>query len=577
MRYSEMHLPTAREIPSDAEVASHQLMIRAGMIRKLTSGIYSYLPLGYRVIRKVEQIVREEMNKAGAQEVHLPMVQPVELWQESGRWVHYGKELLRFRDRHEREYCLGPTHEEVITDLVRNDIKTYRQLPHNLYQIQTKFRDEIRPRFGVMRCREFGMKDAYSFDADEAGAEKSYEKMFIAYNNIFNRCGLKFRSVEADSGSIGGKYSHEFMVMADSGEDAIVFCDKCAYAANLEKAEIAEPEKKNLSPKDWLPLESVHTPNARTIEEVSTFLKVKPQDIVKTLIFNADGKTCAVLIRGDQEVNEIKVKNYLGAAELEMADDEMIMKATGAPRGFAGAVKIKTRVIADFSIMNMINFVTGANKEEYHLKNVNIGRDFNVETFTDLRFVEENDSCPRCGGKIKFARGIEVGHVFKLGTKYSKAMKAVYLDKDGQEKIMIMGCYGIGIGRTVAACIEQNNDKNGIVWPMPLAPYHLIITPVNVNEEDIMTVAENLYKSMLTEGIEVIFDDRDERAGVKFKDADLIGIPLRIIIGQKNLLQGNVELKIRKTGENKLYSLQEIVQQVKQIIAQEVNSTIAVS
>ncbi len=571
MRYSEMYLPTAREIPSDAEVASHQLMIRAGMIRKLTSGIYSYLPLGYRVIRKVEQIVREEMNKAGAQEVHLPMVQPVELWQESGRWVHYGKELLRFRDRHEREYCLGPTHEEVITDLVRNDIKTYRQLPRNLYQIQTKFRDEVRPRFGVMRCREFGMKDAYSFDADEAGAEKSYDKMFVAYNNIFNRCGLKFRSVEADSGSIGGKYSHEFMVMADSGEDAIVFCDKCAYAANLEKAEIREPEKKNISQKDWLPLESVHTPEVRTIEEVSTFLKVKPRDIVKTLIFNADGKACAVLIRGDQDVNEIKVKNYLGAAELELADDEMIMKATGAPRGFAGAVKIKTRVIADFSVMNMINFVTGANKEDYHLKNVNIGRDFNVEVFADLRVVKENDSCPRCGDKIKFARGIEVGHVFKLGTKYSKAMKAVYLDKDGQEKIMVMGCYGIGIGRTVAACIEQNFDENGIVWPMPLAPYQVIITPVNINEVDIMKAAESIYSSMLNCGIEVILDDRDERAGVKFKDADLIGIPIRITIGQKSLASGNIELKIRKTGENRLYPSQKIVQEVKALIDQELN------
>jgi len=571
MRYSEMYLPTAREIPSDAEVASHQLMIRAGMIRKLTSGIYSYLPLGYRVIRKVEQIVREEMNKAGAQEVLMPMVQPVELWQESGRWVHYGKELLRFRDRHEREYCLGPTHEEVITDLVRNDIKTYRQLPRNLYQIQTKFRDEVRPRFGVMRCREFGMKDAYSFDADEAGAEKSYGKMFIAYNNIFNRCGLKFRSVEADSGSIGGKYSHEFMVMADSGEDAIVFCDKCKYAANLEKAEIGEPEKKEISQKDWLPLESVHTPDVRTIEEVSAFLKVQPQDIVKTLIFNADGKACAVLIRGDQEVNEIKVKNYLGAAELELADDEMILKATGAPRGFAGAVKIKARVIADYSVMNMINFVTGANKEDYHLKNVNIGRDFNVEAFTDLRVVKENDFCPRCGGKIKFARGIEVGHVFKLGTKYSKAMKAVYLDKDGQEKIMVMGCYGIGIGRTVAACIEQNFDENGIVWPMPLAPYQVIITPVNVNEVDIMKAAESIYSSMLNCGIEVILDDRDERAGVKFKDADLIGIPIRITVGQKNLASGNIELKIRKTGENRLYPLPKIVQEVKILIDQELN------
>jgi len=537
------------------------------MIRKLTSGIYSYLPLGYRVIRKVEQIVREEMNRAGAQEVHLPMVQPTELWQESGRWIHYGKELLRFRDRHEREYCLGPTHEEVITDLVRNDVKTYRQLPCNLYQIQTKFRDEVRPRFGVMRCREFGMKDAYSFDADEAGAQISYEKMFAAYNNIFRRCGLIFRPVEADSGSIGGKYSHEFMVIAESGEDAMVFCEKCAYAANLEKAEVAQPKKKSTTQKEWLPLKKVHTPKVRTIEEVSSFLNVRPQDIVKTLIFSADGMPCAVLIRGDQEVNEIKVKNYLGAAELELADDEMIKKATGAPRGFAGAVKIKTRVIADYSIMNMINFVTGANKEDYHLKNVNLGRDFDVASFADLRVIEEKDTCSRCGGKIQFARGIEVGHVFKLGTKYSQAMKAAYLDKDGQEKIMIMGCYGIGIGRTVAACIEQNYDKDGIIWPVPLAPYQVIITPVNVNEKNIFEAAENLYISMLVEGIEVIFDDRDERAGVKFKDADLIGIPLRITIGQKNLADGNVELKIRKTGENKLYPLPKIIQEVKTFIA----------
>ena len=482
---------------------------------------------------------------------------------------------MRFRDRHDHEYCLGATHEEVITSLVRNDIKTYRQLPRNLYQIQTKFRDEVRPRFGVMRCREFGMKDAYSFDVDEAGAEKSYEKMFTAYNNIFRRCGLKFRPVEADSGSIGGKYSHEFMVMAESGEDAMVFCEKCSYAANLEKAEVACLEKKLISENDWLPLENINTPDVRTIEEVSALLKVKPQDIVKTLIFNADGQPCAVLIRGDQEVNEIKVKNYLGATEVELASDEMIMKATGAPRGFAGAVKIKTRVIADYSVMNMVNFVTGANKENYHFKNVNIRRDFNVEAFADLRIVEQKDNCPRCQGNTQFVRGIEVGHVFKLGTKYSKAMKAVYLDKDGQEKIMIMGCYGIGIGRTVAACIEQNYDANGIVWPMPLAPYHVILTPVNVNEESVMKVAEDLYNSMLAESIEVIFDDRDERAGVKFKDADLIGIPLRIVVGQKNLIQGKVELKIRKTGENKLYSLQEIVQEVKQIIAKEINQNIS--
>lgn len=569
MRYSEMHLPTGREVPSDAEVVSNQLMIRAGMIRKLTSGIYSYLPLGYRVIRKVEQIIREEMNKAGAQEVHLPMVQPAELWQESGRWTYYGKELLRFRDRNDRDYCLGPTHEEVITDLVRHDIKTYRQLPCNLYQIQTKFRDEVRPRFGVMRCREFGMKDAYSFDADEAGAEKSYEKMFAAYNSIFRRCGLKFRPVEADSGSIGGSFSHEFMVMADSGEDAVVFCEQCNYAANLEKAEIPRPEKAPISGKEWLSLESVETPDVRTIEEVSSFLNVTPEQIVKTLIFNADGKPCAVLIRGDHDVNEIKVKNYLGAAELELADDDMIMKATGAPRGFAGAVGIKTRVIADYSIMNMVNMVTGANREDYHLKNVNIGRDFSVESFADLRVSRPGDACPRCQGSIKFVRGIEVGHVFKLGTKYSKAMKAAYLDRDGKEKTMIMGCYGIGIGRTVAACIEQNYDQNGIIWPMPLAPYAVIVTPVNINEAAVMKASEAIYAELLACGVEVILDDRDERAGVKFKDADLIGIPLRVVVGPKNLAQGQVELKIRKTGESMLYATGDIVTEVRKIITSE--------
>ncbi len=566
MRYSEMHLPTGREVPSDAEVVSNQLMIRAGMIRKLTSGIYSYLPLGYRVIRKVEDIVREEMNKAGAQEVHLPMVQPAELWQESGRWTFYGKELLRFRDRNDRDYCLGPTHEEVITDLVRNDIKTYRQLPRNLYQIQTKFRDEVRPRFGVMRSREFSMKDAYSFDADEAGAEKSYEKMFAAYSRIFSRCGLKFRAVEADSGSIGGSFSHEFMVMAESGEDAIVVCEKCNYAANLEKAEIAKPEMTAPSDKDMLAVERVETPNVRTIEEVSAFLNVPPDRIIKTLIFNADSKPVAVLIRGDQEVNDIKVKNYLGAAELELADDEMILQATGAPRGFAGVVGIKCRVIADYSVANIVNGVTGANQADYHLKNVNSGRDFQVESYADLRVARPGDACPRCAGQVSFVRGIEVGHVFKLGTKYSKAMKAVYLDRDGKEKTMIMGCYGIGIGRTVAACIEQNYDANGIVWPMPLAPYSVIITPVNVNEAEVMKAAEKIYAELLASGIEVILDDRDERAGVKFKDADLIGIPVRIVVGAKNLAVGNVELKLRKTVENRLCPLSDIVSEAQRIV-----------
>ena len=555
MRYSEMFLPTLREVPSDAEIISHQLMIRAGMIRKLTSGIYTYLPLGYRVIRKLERIIREEMDRAGAQEVFMPTVQPRELWEESGRWNLYGKELLRFKDRNDRDCCLGPTHEEVITDLVRNEIKTYRHLPRNLYQIQTKFRDEIRPRFGVMRCREFGMKDAYSFDADEEGAEINYQKMFDAYTEIFKRCGLEFRAVEADTGSIGGSFSHEFMVMAATGEDSLVFCSNCDYAANLEKAEIAAPEIHPVHKEDMLPLEFVHTPNMRTIEEVSSFLRVAPRDIVKTMIYTADGNPVAVLVSGDEEVNEIKVKNYLNCDVLEMATDDVIHEVTGAPRGFAGAVGIKVKIIADYSLSNMTNFVMGANKEDYHVKNVNIGRDVSVAAFADLRIARETDMCARCGRALKFARGIEVGHVFKLGTKYSKAMKAQYLDKNGRERYMIMGCYGIGVGRTVAAAIEQNHDENGIVWPVPLAPYQVIITPVNVKDDKIKQISVKLYETLQQGGIEVILDDRDERAGVKFKDADLIGIPLRVTVGQKLLIEGVLEVKIRRTGEVKMLAV----------------------
>lgn len=558
MRYSEMFLPTVREVPSDAEVTSHQLMLRAGMIRKLTSGVYSYLPLGYRVIRKFEQIVRDEMNRAGAQEIFMPTVQPAELWQESGRWTHYGKELLRFRDRNDRECCLGPTHEEVVTDLVRNEVKSYRQLPVNLYQIQTKFRDEIRPRFGVMRCREFGMKDAYSFDADGEGADVSYQKMFDAYNRIFRRCGLKFRSVEADTGSIGGSFSHEFLVTADSGEDAMVYCTKCAYAANLEKAEVPRPEAKPVDQKEFFPLEEVYTPDVRTIEEVCAFLKVTPQDVIKTLIFSADGKAVAILIRGDEEVNEIKVKNYLGCDQLELAMDDMIREVTNSPRGFAGAIGVKCRILADYSLMNMKNVVMGANKEDYHVKNVNFGRDVKISDFVDLRSVQAGDVCPRCLSDIQFARGIEVGHVFKLGTKYSKAMGAGYLDKNGQEQIIVMGCYGIGIGRTVAACIEQNYDEQGIIWPMALAPYQVILTPVNVKDEALLRTSEALYQNLLSLGLDVLFDDRDERAGVKFMDADLIGIPLRVTIGPKRLAEGKVEVRFRRSGEVKILSLDEV-------------------
>ena len=570
MLYSELFLPTVREIPADAEVLSHQLMLRAGMIRKLTGGVYSFLPLGLRVIRKVEKIVREEMNRAGAQEVLLPAIQPAEIWEESGRWQLYGKELFRFKDRHNRECCIGPTHEEVITDLVRHEIKTYRQLPKNLYQIQTKFRDEIRPRFGIMRCREFGMKDAYSFDADMQGADISYQKMYEAYMRIFARCGLNFRAVEADTGNIGGSSSHEFMVMADSGEDAVAFCTSCDYAANLEKAEIVlsktttEKEASSL-----LPLSEIHTPNVRSIQEVCSFLNATPDLVIKTMIYQADQNVVAVLVKGEHEINEAKLKNYLKADNLELATDDVILKATGAPKGFAGPIGIKVRTIADQSLAGMANVIVGANKEDYHVMNANCGRDFQVSDYADLRFITEADVCPRCQSEIKFARGIEVGHVFKLGTKYSKAMHAVYLDKSGQEQLMIMGCYGIGIGRTVAAGIEQNYDENGIVWPMPIAPYHVIITPVNIADEKQAAAARDLYEKLQAQGIEVLFDDRDERAGVKFNDADLIGIPIRVTIGPKRLAEGKVEIKLRRGGEVKIMDFEETPNFITSTVQQE--------
>ncbi len=556
MRYSEMFLPTIKETPSDAEILSHQLMLRSGMIRKLAGGIYTYLPLGYRVIRKVENIVREEMNRAGAQEIFMPAVQPAELWVESGRWEMYGKELLRVRDRHNRDYCIGPTHEEVITALVRDEIQTYRQLPMNLYQIQTKFRDEIRPRFGIMRSREFGMKDAYSFDATEQSAEESYRKMFDAYIRIFKRFGLVFRPVEADSGTIGGSFSHEFMVTADSGEDAMIYCTSCDYAAKLEKAEIARPEERH--DVDYSPMEEVHTPDVRSIEEVCTFLDVAPENVVKTMIFMSDGEPVAALVRGDEDINETKLRNYLGCDSLELAMDDTILEVTGSPRGFAGPIGIKSRIIADYTLINMKDFVVGANREDHHIKNCNSGRDFEIQDYADPSMIREDDPCPRCAGKLKIVRGIEVGHVFKLGVKYSKAMNATFLDSDGKEKHMIMGCYGIGIGRTAAACIEQSHDEDGIIWPMSIAPFQVIITPVNINDEELSKTAEELYDSLVADGIEVILDDRNERAGVKFKDADLIGIPIRITVGSKSLAEGKVEVRSRKSGEVEKISLETI-------------------
>ena len=566
MRYSNLHIPTQKEDPSEAEVISHKLMLRAGMIRKLAAGIYSYLPVGLRVLRKVENIVREEMNRAGAQEVLLPAVQPAELWEESGRWNLYGDELLRIRDRHKRNFCFGPTHEEVITDLVRRDIRSYRDLPVNLYQIQTKFRDEVRPRFGLMRGREFIMKDAYSFDVDGQSAEESYRAMETAYTRIFERCGLKFRQVQADSGNIGGSFSAEFMVLADSGEDAIVSCDACRYAANMEKAAIRSVEPapfEGQKPE----AEKVDTPDQRTIEEVAAFLKAVPADLVKTLILVADEKPVAVLIRGDHELNEVKLQRHLHAESLEMAPPEITEQVTRAPVGFAGPMGLSVRIIADHAIGGMHNFIVGGNARDLHLVNVNLGRDFEVDEFADIRNAQPGDPCPECEGALTLSRGIEVGHIFKLGTKYSESMAANYLDEAGELRPIVMGCYGIGIGRTAAASIEQNNDKNGIIWPIPLAPFTVILTTIRP-EGEVLETSEKLYQDLLNAGVEVLYDDRDERPGVKFKDADLIGIPIRLTVGQKALAEGCVELKLRTEKDFEKVPTDQIIERIKGIIEQ---------
>jgi prolyl-tRNA synthetase len=548
MRYTRYFIPTYKEKPSDAEVVSHQLMLRAGMIRKLTSGIYTYLPAGLRSIRKVERIIREEMDRSGAVELLMPAVQPAELWQESGRWDHYGCELLRFKDRHQRDACLGPTHEEVITDLVRREIRSYKQMPVNFYQIQTKFRDEIRPRFGVMRGREFIMKDAYSFDADVEGMARSYQIMHETYTRIFRRCGLSFRAVEADTGAIGGSVSHEFMVLADSGEDQIVSCLSCDYAANMEKAEVWPPEE-NSPHETLLPLEEVKTPGRRTIEEVASFLGIPARRLIKTLIYEVGGEVIAVLVRGDHDLNEAKLKAILEAPQAEMAAEDLVEEKTGAPVGFAGPVGTGLRVVADNAVARMANAVTGGNRVDTHFKNVNPGRDFQVELYGDIRSITQEDKCPRCGGGLRFARGIEVGHIFQLGTKYSQAMRAYYLDDNGKEQPIVMGCYGIGVGRTVAAAIEQNHDQDGIIFPIPIAPFEVVVLPLQMNEPGVVEAAERVYKGLVDLGVEVLLDDRDLRAGAKFKDADLLGTPLRAAVGSKGLARGAVELKLRAGGD----------------------------
>jgi prolyl-tRNA synthetase len=559
-----MLIPTLKEAPSDAEIVSHQLMVRAGMVRKVAAGIYTLLPLGLRAIRRVERIVREEMDRAGAQELFMPTVIPAELWQTSGRWDAYGKELLRVKDRHNREFCLGPTHEEVITDLVGREVRSYRDLPLNLYQIQTKFRDEIRPRFGLMRGREFMMKDAYSFHATEEDAEREYKKMYDTYCRIFERCGLDFRPVEAETGNIGGSFSHEFMVLAETGEDAVVGCTKCTYGANVERAEAGYSHECDAGSSEKLDsIERVSTPGMKSVEEVSAFLKVSPHCLIKTLIYNSDMGVVAALVRGDYDLNEAKLLRELGAAWIELADEETVVKTTGAPSGFAGPVGLKCTIIADHSVKGIVNGVTGANDADAHLINVNPNRDFTVKSFSDLRVVVDGDDCPRCDGNLSIRRGIEVGHVFKLGTKYSNSMGATFLDEEGKQQPMIMGCYGIGIGRTVAACIEQNHDENGIAWPLPMAPFQVTILPLTAREKEVTEEAERLYREITALGVDVLLDDRDERAGVKFNDAELLGTPIRIVIGKKGLKEGGVEIKGRTEQEAQLVPLEGVIDEVR--------------
>lgn len=554
MYFSKMYVPTLKEAPADAEVISHKLLVRAGMIRKLTSGIYTFMPMGLRSLNKVATIVREEMDRAGGQEIFMPMVQPGDLWKETGRWQFYGKELLRFEDRHGRDYCLGPTHEEVITDLVRGEVRSYKQLPLNLYQIQSKFRDEIRPRFGLMRGREFMMKDAYSFDRDDAGADASYRAMFDAYQRIFERLGLKFRAVEADSGSIGGSFSHEFMVLADTGEDTIAVCEACTYAANLEKAEVVgDYEAAEVC---CGAIEEVDTPGAHTVEDVAKFLNIDTKGIVKTLLFDADGEPVAALVRGDRELNDIKLKNALDCEELEMATPEQVQEWSGAPVGFAGPVGLKVkRIFADNELLAGGDWVAGANKGETHIKHLSLSRDVEGIEYADLRVITADDACPRCGGKLFLPKGIEVGHVFKLGTKYSEAMQAKFLDENGKEQVMIMGCYGIGVSRVVASCIEQNHDDGGIVFPPPIAPFEAAVLCLDAKKEAIMGKAEEIYETVRATGADVLLDDRAERPGVKFKDADLIGFPIQIVVGGKGVKNGIVECKDRRTGDKVELSL----------------------
>ena len=568
MRYSALHAPTLKQDPADAEVVSHRLLVRGGFIRQVARGIYDILPLGLRSLRKIERIIRDELDRAGCQELLLPIVSPAELWQESGRWEMYGKELLRLADRHEREFCFGPTHEEVITDLVRRDLRSYRELPLNLYQIQTEFRDEVRPRFGLMRGREFIMKDGYSFHADREDCQREYENMYAAYSRIFERCGLTARAVEADTGNIGGSMSHEFQVLADSGEDLIVSCDSCKYSANVEKAELAAAAAEAF---DDAELTEVDTPGASTIEEVSGMLGLAPERFVKTLIFTAgDGTAVAALVRGDDQLSEPKLRAALGADELRMASDDEVERATGAPAGFAGPVGLSLRTLADHRLVGARGMATGANKADTHLVGVAHERDFGKVEVADLRTAGDGDGCGRCGkGRLQETRGIEVGQVFYLGTKYSSALGATYLDADGKQQPIEMGTYGIGVTRTMAAAVEQNHDERGMMWPVAIAPFEVVVVPAKWEDQATRDAAEKVYAELLERRVEAVLDDRDERAGVKFNDADLIGIPFRVTVGPRGLAEGKLELTRRNGGEQELIEVERAAERVAELVAAE--------
>ncbi|HLK92727.1 MAG TPA: proline--tRNA ligase [Polyangia bacterium] len=568
MRMSQSLIPTLKEAPSEAEVPSHIFMVRGGYLRKVAAGVYSFLPLGWRVVKKVEKIIREELDRAGCSEVFLPAVIPAELWQESGRWEKYGAQLLRFKDRKGGDFVIGPTHEEVICALVRDDVRSWRQLPLNLYQIQTKFRDELRPRAGLMRGREFIMKDGYSFHVDEADTQREYKKMYDTYSRIFTRCGLAFRAVEADTGNIGGSSSHEFQVLTETGEDALVACDTCDYAANVEQAVARHTPAK---PAPTQPVKKVATPGKHSIADVSGFFGVPPDKLVKTLIYLANGKPVAVMVRGDRDVNEIKLGKAIGAETLALAGDAAVKEVTGAPVGFAGPVGLKmpVPVYLDVEVASLSDFIVGANEDDAHLTGVNVDRDFKPTAVGDYRTAAAGDACARCDkGHLKAYRGIEVGQVFFLGTKYSKPMKVTFLDQDGQEKPAVMGTYGIGVTRIVASAIEQNHDKDGIIWPVPLAPFEVTVLALQ-QDADVLQTAQKVYEELTAAGVDVLYDDRDERAGVKFKDADLIGIPFRIAVGKKGVAEGIVELKRRSGAEVRKVKIDEAAKLVAAEVGQE--------